>query len=81
MCLQNKLESEFSKKKSSSLIPLINVQACDAEMKKEELKVTMRNFSVFMKQSHDSSDDDKFLVPANETLSEKTAVLLLMCYY
>ncbi len=34
-----------------------------------------------MKQFHDSSDDSKFPVAANETLSEKTAVfmeLLLM---
>ncbi len=44
-------------------------------------KVTVRNFEVFMKQSHDSSDDHKFPVTANETLREKTAVfmkLLLM---
>ncbi len=47
-------------------------------MKEEEsyVKVTMRNFQVFMKQFHDSSDDYKFPVAANETLSEKTAVFM-----
>ncbi len=39
------------------------------------LKVTMRNFYVFMKQSHDSSDS-KFLVTEKETLSEKTAIFV-----
>ncbi len=29
-----------------------------------------------MKQSHDSSDDFKFPVRANQTLSEKTAVFI-----
>ncbi len=40
------------------------------------LKVTIRNFKVFMKQSHDSSDDYKFPVTANEALSEETAVFM-----
>ncbi len=40
------------------------------------IKVTTRNFLVFMKQSHDYSDDDKFPVTTNKTLSEKTAVFM-----
>ncbi len=31
-----------------------------------------------MKQSHDSSDNYKFPVTANETLSEKTAIFMML---
>ncbi len=31
------------------------------------IKVTTRNFQVLLKKSHDSSDDHKFPVTANET--------------
>ncbi len=41
-----------------------------------KLKITTRNFKVFMKQSHDSSADFKIPVTANETLSEKTATFM-----
>ncbi len=40
--------------------------------------MTTRNLLVFLKQSRDSSDDSKFPVTANETLSGKTAVLMLL---
>ncbi len=39
-------------------------------------KVTLRDFEVFLKQSHDSSDDYKFPATANETLSEQTDVYM-----
>ncbi len=39
-------------------------------------QVTTRNFEVCMKQSHDSSDDNKFAVTANEPLSEQTDVFM-----
>ncbi len=35
-----------------------------------------RELLVFMKQAHDSSDDYKFPVTANETLSEKSAIFM-----
>ncbi len=42
------------------------------------IRVTTRNFEVFPKQSHDFSDDYKFPVTANETLSEQ---MLFLCSY
>ncbi len=36
--------------------------------------MTTRNHKVFKKQSYDSSDNYKFPVTANETLSEKTTI-------
>ncbi len=39
------------------------------------MKVTTKNFEVFMKQSHDSSDDYEFPVAANQTLRKKTAII------
>ncbi len=40
-------------------------------------EVTTKNFEVFLKQPHDSSDDYKFFpVTANEPLGEKTAVFM-----
>ncbi len=43
---------------------------------KQLTSLQVNKVEVFMKQSHDSSDDHKFPVTANETLSEKTAVLM-----
>ncbi len=40
------------------------------------LKVTTRIFEVFLKQSHDSSDDSKLPVTANKTLSEQTDIFM-----
>ncbi len=40
------------------------------------IKVTLRNFEVCMKQSHDSSDEFKFPVTVNEPLSEQTDVFM-----
>ncbi len=41
-----------------------------------QFKVTAGNFEVFMKQSHDSSDDCKFPVTTNETLRETITVVM-----
>ncbi len=49
---------------------------CSVQTHTSSFKVTTRNFEVFLKQSHDSSDDSKFPVTANSTLSEKTDIFM-----
>lgn len=43
------------------------------------IEATTGNFSVFMKQRHDSSDNYKFYVTTNKTVSQKDWYFVYLC--